>query len=120
MTLTEALRIKERYLQFEDLNALDHCEKRWQEESCPVTRWDMVNFLEKMIRELPAIGIGYPKVLLLRKKQIQRREFAVDLQAKTNSSNCSCNRGWLPSGSPCPCPKGDGPREQLRKWGMPV
>jgi hypothetical protein len=25
---------------------------------------------------------------------------------------------WLPNGVPCPCPKSERNREQLRKWGM--
>lgn len=117
MTLTEALQIKARFLQFEDMSALDYCDKRWQAEGCPTKRWEVVNFIEQMIQELSA-GNGYPKVLLLRKKEIQRGEFAIDLQAKTRSPKCSCAGGWLPNGTPCPCPKGEPAREQLRKWGM--
>ena len=36
MTLTETLQIKERYLKFEDMRALDYAEKRWQEDGCPI------------------------------------------------------------------------------------
>lgn len=93
MTLTETLQIKARYLQFEDVRALDYCEKRWQEEACPLERWDMVNFLEKMLQELKANGIGYPKVVLLRKKEIQRRTFALEarkavVQQATDANVC--------------------------------
>jgi hypothetical protein len=78
MTLTDTLRVEERYLQFQDLRAMDYCEKRWQQDGRPATRWEMVNFLERMLRELRQNGIGYPKVLLLRKKEIQRRTFTLE------------------------------------------
>ncbi len=77
MTLTETLQLKERFLKFEDLRALDYCEKRWQQNGRPATKWEMVNFIERMLQELQQNGIGYPKVLLLRKKEIQRRTFTL-------------------------------------------
>jgi hypothetical protein len=119
MTLTETLQLKERFLRYEDGKALDYCERRWKEEGCPTERWQVINFLEKMLRELKGRG-GYPKVLLFRKKQIQRREFAIQQPGETPPEGCSCMGGWLLSGRPCPCPKGESHREQLRKWGMPV
>jgi len=84
MTLTETLQIKERFLQLEDLRAMDYCEKRWQQEGRPTTRWEMVNFIERMLQELQQKGIGYPKVLLLRKKEIQRRTFTLQSCEETN------------------------------------
>jgi hypothetical protein len=78
MTLTETLQLKEKYLQWEDLRALDYCEKRWQQHGCPTERWQIINFLERMLRELQANGTGYPKVLLLRKKEIQRGAFTIE------------------------------------------
>jgi len=75
MTFTETLQLKEKYLQYEDLRALAYCEKRWQQDGRPTKRWELVNFLERMLQELKTSGTGYPKVLLLRKKQIQRRTF---------------------------------------------
>ena len=119
MTLTETLQLKEKYLKFEDVQALDYCEKRWQQEGRPTERWEVINFLEKMLRELKDQG-GYPKVLLFRKKQIQRRQFAIQQPGETPPEGCSCIGGWLLSGTPCPCPKGEPHREQLRKWGMQV
>src|SRR6266851_6855124 len=115
MTLTETLQLKERFLKFEDLRALDYCERRWKEEGFPAERWQVINFLEKMLHELKEQG-GYPKVLLFRKKQIQRREFAVRQPGEIPPEGCSCIGGWLLSGTPCPCPKGEPHREQLRKW----
>ena len=56
MTLTETLQLKERFLKFEDLRALDYCEKRWLEEKRPLKRWEMFNFIEKMLQELRANG----------------------------------------------------------------
>lgn len=122
MTLTETLGLKERFLKFDDMRALDYCEKRWQQEGCPTERWQMFNFLEKMFRELKEQG-GYPKVLLLRKKQIQRREYTIPLPAAPGDSNaapaeCPCSDGWFPNGDPCTCPKGERQRQRLRSWGM--
>ena len=77
MTLTETLQLKEKYLLFDDLRAIAYCERRWLEEGRPTKRWQLVNFLEKMLKELVATGLGYPKVLLLRKKEIQRQTFKV-------------------------------------------
>ncbi len=106
-------------LQLSGMRALDYCEMEWQKAGCPTERWHLINFLEKMLRELKSRG-GYPKVLLYRKKQIQRREFAIQQPGEAPPERCSCMGGWLFSGRPCPCPKVDPHREQLRKWGMPV
>ena len=84
MTLTETLRIEERYLQFEDLRAMAYCERRWQEDGRPATRWGMFSFIERMLRELQQTGVGYPKVLLLRKKEIQRGTFALEPREERN------------------------------------
>ncbi len=121
MTLTEALQIKERFLRFEDMRALDYAERRWKEEGSPTGRWQLFNFLEKMLRELVAMGIGYPKILLLRKKEIQRRTYTNPQPGEEKEAGaCSCRSGWLLTGQPCPCPKGEPHREQLRKWGMQI
>jgi len=118
MTLTETLQLKEKYLQYDDLRALAYCEKRYQQEGCPTERWQVINFLERMLRELKEQG-GYPKVLLLRKKEIQRRTYMLPQRSEENEAeDCSCSGGWLTTGRPCPCPKGEPHRERLRKWGM--
>lgn len=117
MTLTQTLQLKEKYLQFDDLRALDYCERRWTEEGCPTERWQVINFLEKMLRELKDQG-GYPKVLLLRKKEIQRNTFTIQQPGEVPLGGCSCIGGYLSDGTVCPCPKGDPHREQLRGWGM--
>lgn len=120
MTLTKTLQLTEKYLQSDDLRALDYCEKRWKEAGEPTERWQVINFLEKMLCELKSQG-GYPKVLLFRKKQIQRQEFAIQQPAEHPAAEvCSCSGGWRLNGTPCPCPRGDPHRAQLRKWGMRV
>ena len=119
MTLTETLQLKERFLKFEDLRALDYCEKRWREEGHPTERWQVINFLEKMLHELKDQG-GYPKVLLLRKKEIQRQQFTIRKPGEAPAEGCTCIGGWLLTGTPCPCPKGEPRRAQLRKWGMQI
>lgn len=129
MTLTKALLIDEKFLKYEDMRALDHCENRWKEAGEPKERWQMINFLEKMMQELKHKG-GYPKIILLRKKEIQRQQFTIRIeeipaQSAQPISECSCFDGWLvgPNGaasSPCSCPKGEPHKAQLRKWGMQV
>lgn len=118
MTLTTALQIKERFLKFEDMRALDYVERRYKEAGEPTERWEIINFLERMLRELKSQG-GYPKVLLLRKKELQRHTFTLpEPGQEPERSECSCSDGWLPTGKPCPCPKGEPHRKQLRAWGM--
>lgn len=98
MTLTEILQIKEQYLQYQDLRAMDYCEKRWQAEGKPATKWGMVNFLERMLQELKRNGIGYPKVLLLRKKEIQREAFTL----KAFEENGGLRETQTVTGDACP------------------
>lgn len=120
MTLTETLQLKERFLQYNDLRALDYCEKRWKEAGEPTERWQVINFLERMLCELKSQG-GYPKVLLLRKKELQRRTFTLTEPGQESEANeCTCSGGWLLTGRPCPCPLGEPHGEQLRKWGMAI
>jgi hypothetical protein len=121
MTLTETLQLKEKYLKYDDLRALEYCEKRWQEEQCPTERWQVINFLEKMIRELQQNGIGYPKVLLLRKKEIQRGTYTIPQAGEAQTAaECTCFDGWLQNGAPCSCGKGERHRKELRGWGMVI
>ena len=119
MTLTRTLRLEEKYLKYDDLRALDYCEKRWQQEGRPLERWQVINFLEKMLRELKEQG-GYPKVLLLRKKEIQRQQFTIQQPGETPAEGCACIGGYLANGTICPCPKGEPHRAQFRKWGMKI
>jgi hypothetical protein len=119
MTLTETLQLKEKYFRFDDLRAMDYCEKRWREEGRPTERWQVINFLEKMLHELKGHG-RYPKVLLLRKKEIQRQQFTIRKPGEEPAEGCTCIGGWLLTGTPCPCPKGEPNRAQLREWGMQI
>jgi hypothetical protein len=126
MMLTQILQIKGRYLRFEDMRALDYCEKRWEQEGRPVMRWELINFIEKMLTELKATGVGYPKVLLLRKKEIQRNSFTIEPlrtpEAKRNSCPACQGQGWKGQPSrgyvPCECSAGEAPRKQLAQWGI--
>lgn len=120
MTLTETLQLEEKYLQFEDMRALEYSEKRYREAGEPTERWQMINFLERTIQELKRNGIGYPKVFLLRKKELQRQQFTIRPHGAANPDECSCIGGWLLAGKPCSCPKGESHRAQLRKWGMKI
>jgi hypothetical protein len=72
-----------------------------------------------MLRELNEKG-GYPKILLLRKKEIQRKQFTILQPGEIPAKECDCIGGWLLNGTPCPCPKGEPRRAQLRKWGMKI
>lgn len=128
MTLTQTLQIKERFLKFEDMRALDYVEKRWQEAGKPLERWQLINFLERMLVDLKTQGTGYPKVLLLRKKEIQRNTFTICEPAKTAEPQTDVCRqcsgvGWVHGTGgyiPCACPAGDPYRERLQRWGMKI
>jgi hypothetical protein len=120
MTLTQLLQLTEKYLQYPDLRALYYCERRWREEGQPTERWQLINFIEKMLRELKDHG-GYPRVLLRRKKELQRRTFTIPEPEKNGASGeCSCFDGWLVNGVTCACQKGERQKERLRKMGMNV
>ena len=73
----------------------------------------------RMLQELQSSGTGYPKILLFRKTQIQRREYIIPNPSQTDDE-CACFGGWLLRGVPCPCPKGEPRREELRKLGMQI
>jgi hypothetical protein len=103
MTLTQTLQLKEKYLQYHDLRALDYCEKRWKQEGCPTERWQVINFLEKMLHELKEQG-GYPKVLLLRKKEIQRQTFTLQPHGERDESR----EPQIPTSDGCPECQGRG------------
>jgi hypothetical protein len=126
MTLTQILQIKERYLKFEDMRALDYCEKRWEQDGRPVKRWELINFIERMLTELKASGVGYPKVLLLRKKEIQRNAFTIEPPRTPEGKREICptcqGQGWKRQPStgyvPCECSAGDAPRKQLAAMGI--
>jgi hypothetical protein len=120
MTLTEILQLKEKYLQCNDLRAIDYPEKRYQEAGYPTERWELFNFLELMLQELEANGLGYPKVLLLRKKEIQGNRFTIRQPGEISAKECDCLGGWLLNGSPCPCHKGEPHLDKLRKWRMKI
>ena len=119
MTLTEALQLNEKYLEYDDLRALEYCERRYREAGAPAERWELINFLERMLQELKSQG-GYPKVLLLRKKEIQRQQFTVRKPRERPVAECSCFGGWLLNGTACSCPRGEGQRKRLRAWGMKI
>ena len=57
----------------------------------------MINFIEKMLQELQANGLGYPKILLLRKKEIQRRVFTPPSDLRGNETK----HGQTAAGEPC-------------------
>ena len=99
---------------------MDYAEKRWKEAGEPTERWAIINFLERMLRELKERG-GYPKVLLLRKKEIQRGTYTIPQAGEAQTAaECTCFDGWLQNGAPCSCGKGERHRKELRGWGMVI
>jgi hypothetical protein len=132
MTLTQILQIEERYLRYEDMRALEYCEKRWEMEGRPIQRWQLINFIEKMLSDLKSSGVGYPKVLLLRKKEIQRRTFTIEVPRIVDANHASASHdrticpfcygsGWKskPTGfAPCDCTAGENPRKELAAMGI--
>jgi hypothetical protein len=59
---------------------MSEAESIWRSHGCPAERLPMIALLERIITELKD-GVGYPPILLLRKKQLQRREYSLSLTA---------------------------------------
>jgi hypothetical protein len=94
MTLTSLLEIDRTLLAYEDERALQEANRIWVRKGSPVAYKELCEALEEILVELVQIGIGYPKVLLKRKKQLERRDWKPRERAESESSN-----GTAPVGS---------------------
>jgi hypothetical protein len=75
MTLTSFLEIDKNLLPYEDERGMRMAEHIWQEQGSPCDHGSLLRVLEVILQRLPAEGIYYPKVILLRKKQMQRGQW---------------------------------------------
>ena len=134
MTLTSLLEIKSEYLQCDDSRALMMAERLWLQRGAPIEPKALCDTLEAILIQLSREGIYYPKVLLLRKKELQRRTWAPKLAAPKithpqlesragHSSTPQCERCGdigirnLPNGTGtiCQCDAGEEYKRGIRK-----
>jgi hypothetical protein len=120
MTLTSLLEIDQRLLACGDERALQEANRLWARRGSPVARKELCEALESILVELVQSGAGYPKILLKRKKQLERGDWTPKEKAKLESPNGtapgeSCVQCWgtglknLPGGSSgtfCDCDAG--------------
>jgi hypothetical protein len=111
VTLTSLLEIKIGMLSFEDQRALYMAEEIWLASGSPSEPRALCVALEEVLSALNRAGVYYPKVLLLRKKQLERgtwtpRRTKTPPTASTNSTvAASCNPA---QGGLCPDCRGTG------------
>lgn len=55
--------------------AVESCEEEWEERGRPSDPQRLARFLDEALRSCTQQGVRYPKVLLLRLKQLQRGEW---------------------------------------------
>jgi hypothetical protein len=72
LTLTSLLEINTQFVEPDDERALLIAERRWSTRGSPCNPKALCESLEETLRHLTKQGIHYPKILLLRKKQLQR------------------------------------------------
>jgi hypothetical protein len=75
MTLTRLLEINRSLIEPQDERSLYLTEGLWIEAGSPTERVELLGFLETALQRLVKEGVGYPPVLLKRKKQLDRREW---------------------------------------------
>jgi hypothetical protein len=121
MTLTRLLEINKQFVKYEDERALSLADRLWRQRGSPSEPKVLCDTLETILGSLTEEGIYYPKILLLRKKQLQRgtwkpRNISPPDQVcptPIDGSSCLDCRGggirYLPSGggSFCSCEAGE-------------
>ncbi len=114
MSLTHVLEINRDLLDDEELHGLDFAEHLYALRGCPKESRQLCEALEEILVWSVRQGLIYPRILLLRKKQLERGTWApqvVDLSPRQETRNGSCERcggrGWTPTphgtGSLCAC-----------------
>jgi hypothetical protein len=76
MTLCRLLEIKMSLLRAEDHPAVEIAERAWSKAGRPITRRGLIAFLEAFVTTAVAEGYGYPPILLRRKREMQRGDWA--------------------------------------------
>jgi hypothetical protein len=109
MTLTSLLEINRKFLEYDDERALSIAERRWRERGSPREPEALCEALEDILTHFTEEGIYYPKILLLRKKQLQRGTW------KPKNKPAASQRRTTPGDDPvCPDCAGTG------IWVMPA
>ena len=108
MTLTKALGIDENLLEPETKEAMQVAERIWQGRGSPRESNALLAALEEALTACQKSATRYPRVLLLRKKQIQRGEFFLEPPRADDGACKLCGgAGWYTTpdgtGSLCPC-----------------
>jgi hypothetical protein len=75
MTLTRLLEIDRSLLDANDQRSMALAERMWVEAGMPSEPSLLAVALEQILRSLVEIGVGYPPILLKRKKQLDRQEW---------------------------------------------
>ncbi|MBZ5561142.1 MAG: hypothetical protein LAP13_01835 [Acidobacteriia bacterium] len=75
MDFFELLEVDREKLPRHTAEAADKCEEQWEECGRPTNPQRLARFLSDALRSCTEEGLRYPKVLLLRLKQLQRGEW---------------------------------------------
>jgi hypothetical protein len=78
MDLLELLEVDRERLPRHTEEAMDYCEECWEERGRPTDPQHLAKFLDGALRFCAEAGLRYPKVLLLRLKQLQRGEWPME------------------------------------------
>jgi hypothetical protein len=84
MTLTKILQIKEHYLKFEDMRALDYFEKRWEQDARP-SPYDVAKMLGDTIDTVERHYTPFVKELRDRVRNILETGTGIEETAKMPS-----------------------------------
>ena len=76
MTLTRVLEIVPQFLADEDRPGFIFAERLYAHAGSPTEKQALSDALEKIIVACQREGLWYPRILLKRKKQLQRREWS--------------------------------------------
>ena len=76
MDLLDILEVNRERLPKKSTSAVAYGERRWEEKGKPTDRKTLAEFLDDLLRFCAGVGLHYPRVFLLRLKQLQRREWS--------------------------------------------
>jgi hypothetical protein len=74
--LCEVLQVNQKKLPLKSVLAVKYLERRWVEKGCPREAQALQEFLDEAITFCPTVGYIYPKVFLLRLKELQRGKWS--------------------------------------------
>lgn len=76
MDLLDVLEVNRDRLPRKSAAAVTYCQARWAEKSKPTERVALAEFLDEVLKFCPEVGLHYPRVFLLRLKQLQLAEWS--------------------------------------------